>query len=179
VVKNPTYIDPCLVTEVKYSSLTILHQIYSASKRFYTSHKYRKREGTTLRVSSKGGTLVELVSFNLVKENDFWRIWILGYIGRVHNTLLGSSRRCFGGALIYFESGMISPRGGEQSWSGSTHGKGPSLILQLGDYYILFLDSKSNLIEYFSCYWCQGGRGMNSSCNFNHQLVHNSPRLRV
>jgi hypothetical protein len=64
--------------------------------------------------------------------------------------------------LIYFESGTISPRGGAQSWSGSTHGKGPSFILQLGIYSILFLDSRSTLLEYFSCYWCQGGRGPNS-----------------
>jgi hypothetical protein len=28
VVKDPTQLDPSLVTEVKYSSLTILHQIY-------------------------------------------------------------------------------------------------------------------------------------------------------
>jgi hypothetical protein len=63
-----------LVTEVKDSSLTILHQIYSASKGFYTSHRYKKREGTTLRVSSKGGAFVELDQFNLVKEKEFWRI---------------------------------------------------------------------------------------------------------
>ena len=28
VVKDPTYLDPSLVTEVKYSSLTIIHHIY-------------------------------------------------------------------------------------------------------------------------------------------------------
>jgi hypothetical protein len=57
MVKYPTYIDPSLVTEVKYSSLTILHHIYSYSKGFYTSHKYRKREGTTLRVPTRGAHL--------------------------------------------------------------------------------------------------------------------------
>jgi hypothetical protein len=161
-VKDPTYLDPSLVTEVKDSSPTILHQIYSASGGFYTNHRYKKREDATLRVSSKGGALVELVQFDLVKEKVSWRIWLLGYLGRGHSTLLGSSRRCFGGALIYFENGTISPRGRAQSWSGSTHGKSPSFILQRGVYSILFLDSRSTLLEYFACYWCQGGRGPNS-----------------
>jgi hypothetical protein len=74
VVKDPTYLDPSLVTEVKDSSLTILHQIYSASEGFYTSHRYRKREGAPLRVSSKGGAFVELEQFDLAKEKSFWRI---------------------------------------------------------------------------------------------------------
>jgi hypothetical protein len=55
VVKDPTQPDPSLVTEVEDSSLTILHQIYSASGEFYISHWYREREGAPLRVSSKGG----------------------------------------------------------------------------------------------------------------------------
>jgi hypothetical protein len=55
---------------------------------------------------------VELVQFDLVKEKESWRIWLLGYLGRGHSTLLGSSRRCFGGTLIYFGSRTISPRGG-------------------------------------------------------------------
>jgi hypothetical protein len=104
---------------------------------------------------------VELVQFDLVKKES-WRIWLLGYLGRGHSALLGSFERCFGRALIYFESGTISPREGVQSWSGSTHGKGPSFILQLGIYSILFLDSRSTLLEYFACYRCQGGRGPNS-----------------
>jgi hypothetical protein len=60
VVKDPTYLDLSLVTKVKDSSLTILHQIYSASEGFYNNHMYRKREGAPLRVSNKGGAFVEL-----------------------------------------------------------------------------------------------------------------------
>jgi hypothetical protein len=101
-----------LVTEVKYSSLTILHQIYSSSEGFYISHMYREREGTPLRVSSKGGAFVELDQFDLAKEKGFWRFQLLGFLYRGHSTILGSSRRYFGGDLIYIESGMISPRGG-------------------------------------------------------------------
>jgi hypothetical protein len=79
VVKDPTQPDPSLVTEVKDSSLTILHQIYSASEGFYTSHRYREREGAPLRVSSKGGTFVELDQFDLAKEKGFWRFQLLGF----------------------------------------------------------------------------------------------------
>jgi hypothetical protein len=43
VVKYPTYIDPILVTEVKYSSLTILNQIYLDTGGFYISHRFRER----------------------------------------------------------------------------------------------------------------------------------------
>jgi hypothetical protein len=65
-----------------------------------------------LRVSSKGGAFVELEQFDLAKEKGFWRFQLLGYLGRGHNALLGSSGRYFGGALIYIESGTIFPRGG-------------------------------------------------------------------
>jgi hypothetical protein len=41
---------------MQYSTHTILLQIYSVAGEFYTSHRYRKREGAPLRVSSKGGT---------------------------------------------------------------------------------------------------------------------------
>jgi hypothetical protein len=57
---------------VKDSSLTILHQIYSVSGEFYTSHRYRKREGAPLRVSNKGGAIVELEPFILAEEKRFW-----------------------------------------------------------------------------------------------------------
>ena len=55
MVKDPSYLDPSLVTEVKDSSLTILYRIYSVLGEFYTSERYRKREGAPLGVSSKGG----------------------------------------------------------------------------------------------------------------------------
>jgi hypothetical protein len=71
VVKDPTYLDPSLVTEVEDSSLTILHQIYSAAEGFYTSHKYRKREGAPLRVSSKEGAFVELEQFRFGQGEEF------------------------------------------------------------------------------------------------------------
>jgi hypothetical protein len=67
---------------VKDSSLTILHQIYSVSGEFYTSHRYRKREGAPLRVSSKGGAFVELEQFVLAKEKGFWRFQLLGFLCR-------------------------------------------------------------------------------------------------
>jgi hypothetical protein len=40
-------------------------------EKFYTSYRYRKREGAPLRVSSKGGAIVELGSFVLVEEKRF------------------------------------------------------------------------------------------------------------
>jgi hypothetical protein len=55
VVKDPTYLVPSLVSGMQYSTHTILLQIYSVSGEFYTNHRYRKREGAPLRVSSKGG----------------------------------------------------------------------------------------------------------------------------
>jgi hypothetical protein len=40
---------------MQYSTHTILLQIYLVAGEFYTSHRYRKREGAPLRVSNKGG----------------------------------------------------------------------------------------------------------------------------
>jgi hypothetical protein len=80
---------------------------------------------------------VELVQFDLAKEKEILGVWLLSYLGRGHSTFLGSSGRCFGGVLIYCESGTISPRGRAQPWSGSTHGKGPSFILQQGELSII------------------------------------------
>jgi hypothetical protein len=54
VVKDSTYLVPSLVSGMQYSTHTILLQIYSDAGEFYTSHRYRKREGAPLRVSSKG-----------------------------------------------------------------------------------------------------------------------------
>jgi hypothetical protein len=68
----------------------------------------------TLRVSSKGGALVELVQFDLVKEKSFWRDNLLGYIGRGHSDFLVSSWRCFDRVLIYCEDGKVSSRGRAQ-----------------------------------------------------------------
>jgi hypothetical protein len=116
VVKDPTQPDPSLVTEVKDSSLTILHQIYSASEGFYTSHRYREREGAPLRVSSKGGTFVELDQFDLAKEKGFWRFQLLGFLCRGHSIILGSSRRYFGGDLIYLRVGRFPQEEGAFEW---------------------------------------------------------------
>jgi hypothetical protein len=96
VVKDPTKTYPRLVTEVKDSSLTILHQIYSTSEGCYISHMYKEREGTPLRVSSKGGTFVELKQFDLAKEKGFQRFQLLGFLCRGHSAILGSSQRHFG-----------------------------------------------------------------------------------
>jgi hypothetical protein len=57
---------------------------------------------------------VELVQFDFAKEKDIRGVWLLSYIGRVHSAFLGSSGRCFGGVLIYCESGTNSPRGRAQ-----------------------------------------------------------------
>jgi hypothetical protein len=91
VVKDPTQPGPGLVTEVKYSSLTILHQIYSVTGGFYISHRFRREGCATLRVSSKGGALVELVQFGLAKEKEIRGVWLLSYLGRGHSAFLGSS----------------------------------------------------------------------------------------
>jgi hypothetical protein len=129
MVKYPTQPSPSLVTEVKYSSLTILHQSYSVIGGFYINHRFRREGSAVLRDSSKGGALEELIQFDLAKEKEIRGVWLLIYLGGVHNTFLGSSMRCFGGVLIYCVDGTISPRGRAQSWSGSTHGKAPSFIL--------------------------------------------------
>jgi hypothetical protein len=55
VVKDSTYLVPSLVSGMQYSTHTILLQIYSVAGEFYTSYRYRKREGAPLGVSSKGG----------------------------------------------------------------------------------------------------------------------------
>jgi hypothetical protein len=72
-VKDPTQLDPSLVAEVKDSSLTILHRIYSISGEFYTSHRYRKRESAPLRVSSKEGAPLMRGKFDPRDWKDFWR----------------------------------------------------------------------------------------------------------
>jgi hypothetical protein len=51
MVKDPTYLDPSLVTEVKDPSLTILHQIYPATGAF---HRFRKRRCAPVRISTRG-----------------------------------------------------------------------------------------------------------------------------
>jgi hypothetical protein len=67
-----------------------------------------------LRVSSKGGALVEIVQFELVKEKEFWRDQLFGYIGRGHCAFLGSSGRCFDRVSIYLVDGTVSSREREQ-----------------------------------------------------------------
>jgi hypothetical protein len=72
----------------------------------------QKREGAPLRVSSKGGAIVELEPFVLAEEKRFREFQLLGFLCRCHSTILGLFRGYFGGGLIYIESGTISPRGG-------------------------------------------------------------------
>jgi hypothetical protein len=79
VMKDPTQPGPSLVTEVKDSSLTILHQIYSASGEFYISHRYREREGAPLRVSSKGGCLGGARSVRSSQGEGILEIPVIGF----------------------------------------------------------------------------------------------------
>jgi hypothetical protein len=58
---------------MQYSTHTILLQIYSVSGEFYTSHRYRKREGAPLRVSSKGGAPLIERKFDPRVGEGFWR----------------------------------------------------------------------------------------------------------
>jgi hypothetical protein len=113
-VKDPTYLDPSLVMEVKFFSLTILHHIYSVIEGFYISHRFREIEGRNIEGFQQGGALVELVQFDLVKEKGLWRDHLLGYLGRGHSAFLGSSRRCFVGVFIYCVDGTVSSRGRAQ-----------------------------------------------------------------
>jgi hypothetical protein len=57
---------------------------------------------------------VELVQFDLVKEKEFWRYQLLGYLGRGHSAFLSSSGRCFDRVSIYCVDGMVSSRGRAQ-----------------------------------------------------------------
>ena len=81
MVKYPTQPGPGLVTEVKDSSLTILHQIYSVTGGFYVSHRFRREGCAPLRVSNKGGALVQLVQFDLFKEKEISGVCLLSSLG--------------------------------------------------------------------------------------------------
>jgi hypothetical protein len=72
VVKDPTQPGPSLVTEVKDSSLTILHQSIPVTGGFYSSSRLRERE--TMRISEgfqQKGALEELVPFDLEEWMSF------------------------------------------------------------------------------------------------------------
>jgi hypothetical protein len=58
---------------------TILLQIYSIVEEFYISHRYKRREGAPLGVSSKGGAPFIEGRFDLAKEKGFGdlSIWVL------------------------------------------------------------------------------------------------------
>jgi hypothetical protein len=71
-------------------SHTILLQIYSVAGGFYTSYRYKKREGAPLGVSSKGGAPFIEGRFDLAKEKGFWRFERLGSSFRVF-TIISSA----------------------------------------------------------------------------------------
>jgi hypothetical protein len=129
VVNDPTQLGPSLVTEVKYSSLTILHHSHSVTEGFYISHRFRERGVHNIEGFQLEGALQRLYPFDLVKEKGIWRVHPLRYLSGGHSTFLGPFVVYFGGVLIYCESGTIPLRGRAQYWSGSTHGKGPSFVL--------------------------------------------------
>jgi hypothetical protein len=54
VVKASTYLVKSLVSGMKYSTHTILLQIYSVAGDFYTNHRYKKR-GCTIEGFQQGG----------------------------------------------------------------------------------------------------------------------------
>jgi hypothetical protein len=114
VVKDPAQPGPRLVTEVKYSSFTILHHIHSVIDGFYINHRFREKEGRNIEGFQLEGALERLDPFDLVKEKGIWRYRLLGYLVRVHSTFIGSYERYFGRLLIYYVAGTISPRGRAQ-----------------------------------------------------------------
>jgi hypothetical protein len=61
----------------------ILLHIYSIEGEFYISHRYRRREGAPLGISSKGDTPFIEGRFDLAKEKGFWRFEHLGSSCRV------------------------------------------------------------------------------------------------
>jgi hypothetical protein len=79
VVKDPTQPGPGLVTEVKYSSLTILHQIYSVTGGFYISHRFRRERVRNIEGFQQGGALERLDQFDLAKEKEIWEFgyWVI------------------------------------------------------------------------------------------------------
>jgi hypothetical protein len=133
----------------------------------------------TIEGFQQGGCTCGVNSVRFVQGEGDLGVWLLSYLGRGHIAFLGLSGRCFGGVLIYYESGTISHRGRAQPLEGSTHGKSPSFIIQQGNFSILFLAFISTLPKCFGGYWGQGRRGHKSSCSYSHKLVRKSPSLRV
>jgi hypothetical protein len=61
----------------------IIFQIYLVAGGFSISYRYRKREGTPLGISSKGGVPFIEGRFDLAKEEGFWRFEHLGSSSKV------------------------------------------------------------------------------------------------
>jgi hypothetical protein len=68
---------------------TILLHIYSVAWRVLHQPQVHKREGAPLRVSSKGGAIVELEPFILDEEKRFREFQLLGFLCRCHSSILG------------------------------------------------------------------------------------------
>jgi hypothetical protein len=96
VVKDPTQPGPSLVTEVKDSSLTILHQIYSVTGGFYISYRYRREVVRTIEGFQQEGALEELDPFDLGKEKEIQGVCLLRYLGGGHSAFLGLLVVCLG-----------------------------------------------------------------------------------
>jgi hypothetical protein len=77
VVKDPTQPGPSLVTEVKYSSLTILHQIYSVTGGFYINHRYQREGVRTIEGFQQEGAPKELDPLDLGKEKEIQGVCLL------------------------------------------------------------------------------------------------------
>jgi hypothetical protein len=77
VMKDPTQLGPSLVTKVKYSSLTILHQIYSVTGGFYISHGYQREAVCTIEGFQQEGTPKELDPLDLGKEKEIQGVCLL------------------------------------------------------------------------------------------------------
>jgi hypothetical protein len=112
VVKDPTYLDPSLVTEVKDSSLTILHQIYPFKG---VLHRFRKRRCTPVRVSVGG-------AHHLRKGSSFF----FEEVGSTANLVLGAISIII--APFSIGGGLLLPV--HLLWLGRVSEKGAQLSLR-------------------------------------------------
>ena len=118
MVKDSTYLVPSLVSGMQYSTHTILLQIYSVTGEFYTSHRYRKREGAPLRVSSKGGAPFIEEGFVLAEEKGFQEFQVLGFLCRCLGIILGGFSESFSGGSICIKSEMFFQEEGAPLFGG-------------------------------------------------------------
>jgi hypothetical protein len=70
-----------LVTEVKDSSLTILHQIYSVTGGFYISYRYRREGVRNYRGFPAGGRTILRGVARSGRGGGFWEKELLGILG--------------------------------------------------------------------------------------------------